>query len=203
MFALRWPVPRGFPALRPRAPRASLATAGEWRSRFLAHGLHEEARPERLRSDGDAKVAMVSNPALRGKPTVSGRWSVRQMADPEGVSKATAQRWLSLFGVKPHSPKMFKLSRDPFFVADPASSVRWSFFAKRTRCPSDSTCGHGSGSESGSCWPELQVNSHWRKRFKKEAVGSAGRSSPRLITPTQSTSRSHSSISADACRCGG
>ena len=38
------------------------------------------------------------------------------MADAEGVSKSTVQRWFSLFGVKPHLSDTFKLSSDPFFI---------------------------------------------------------------------------------------
>ena len=36
------------------------------------------------------------------------------MAEAEGVSKSTVQRWFSLFGVKPHRSDTFKLSSDPF-----------------------------------------------------------------------------------------
>ncbi len=38
------------------------------------------------------------------------------MAEAEGVSKSTVQRWFSLFAVKPHRSETFKLSNDPFFV---------------------------------------------------------------------------------------
>ena len=38
------------------------------------------------------------------------------MGEAEGVSKSTVQRWFSLFGVKPHLAKTFKLSNDPFFI---------------------------------------------------------------------------------------
>ena len=38
------------------------------------------------------------------------------MAQAEGVSKSTVQRWFSLFGIKPHLTKTFKLSNDPFFI---------------------------------------------------------------------------------------
>ena len=38
------------------------------------------------------------------------------MGEAEGVSKSTVQRWFSLFGVKPHLSKTFKLSNDPFFI---------------------------------------------------------------------------------------
>ncbi len=38
------------------------------------------------------------------------------MAQAQGVSKSTVQRWFSLFGVKPHLSDTFKLSSDPFFI---------------------------------------------------------------------------------------
>ena len=38
------------------------------------------------------------------------------MAQAQGVSKSTVQRWFSLFGVKPHLSDSFKLSGDPFFI---------------------------------------------------------------------------------------
>ena len=38
------------------------------------------------------------------------------MADAEGVSKSTVQRWFALFGVKPHLAETCKLSSDPFFM---------------------------------------------------------------------------------------
>ena len=38
------------------------------------------------------------------------------MGRAEGIAKCTVQRWLALFGVKPHLAKTFKLSTDPFFI---------------------------------------------------------------------------------------
>ena len=32
------------------------------------------------------------------------------------MKKSTVQRWLALFGVKPHLAQTFKLSADPFFI---------------------------------------------------------------------------------------
>ena len=97
----------------------ALPTVGKWRSRFLAlgvQGLHDDARPGRPRTYYDDKVATVINRALHAKPARSGTWSVRLMADAEGVSKSTVQRWFTLFGVKPHLAETFELSSDPFFI---------------------------------------------------------------------------------------
>ena len=37
------------------------------------------------------------------------------MAQAEGVSKSTVQRWFSLFALKPHRTETFKLSNEPVF----------------------------------------------------------------------------------------
>ena len=98
---------------------ASLSAVGKWRRRFLergVRGLHDELRPGRPRSYDDEKVAGLINRALQHKPNNAGAWSVRLMAQAEGVSKSTVQRWFSLFGLKPHRSETFKLSGDPFFV---------------------------------------------------------------------------------------
>ena len=97
----------------------SEATVGKWRRRFLeggVEGLHDELRSGRPRTYGDERVAALINRALREKPRNASAWSVRRMAEAEGVSKSTVQRWFSLFGVKPHRSRTFKLSGDPFFI---------------------------------------------------------------------------------------
>ena len=98
---------------------ASPSAVGKWRRRFLergVEGLHDELRPGRPRTYDDEKVASMINRALQEKPDNAGAWSVRLMAEAEGVSKTTVQRWFALFGVKPHLSETFKLSSDPFFV---------------------------------------------------------------------------------------
>ena len=97
----------------------SPSAVGKWRRRFLergVQGLHDELRPGRPRTYDDEKVAVLINRALQQKPDHAGAWSVRLMAEAEGVSKSTVQRWFSLFGVKPHRSDTFKLSSDPFFI---------------------------------------------------------------------------------------
>ncbi len=78
--------------------------------------LNDELRPGRPRTYEDEKVAAVINRALQERPAEATHWSVRLMAEAEGVSKSTVQRWFSLFGVKPHLRATFKLSTDPFFI---------------------------------------------------------------------------------------
>ena len=94
-------------------------TVGKWRRRFLeggVEGLHDELRSGRPRTYSDERVAGLITRALREKPRNANAWSVRRMAEAEGVSKSTVQRWFALFGIKPHQSKTFKLSTDPFFV---------------------------------------------------------------------------------------
>ena len=56
------------------------------------------------------------NRALQGTPDAATHWSTRTLGQAEGLSKSTVQRWLALFGVKPHLAQTFKLSADPFFI---------------------------------------------------------------------------------------
>ena len=79
-------------------------------------GLHDEIRPGRPRTYDDDKVAAVINRALQGPPDAATHWSTRTLGQAEGLSKSTVQRWLALFGVKPHLAQTFKLSADPFFI---------------------------------------------------------------------------------------
>lgn len=98
---------------------AAPTTVGKWRRRYLqlgVQGLHDGLRPGRPRSYDDEKVAGLINRALQNRPDNAENWSVRLMAQAEGVSKSTVQRWFSLFGIKPHVAKTFKLSTDPFFI---------------------------------------------------------------------------------------
>jgi len=98
---------------------ASPSAVGKWRRRFIergVQGLHDDLRPGRPRTYDDEKVAELINRALQEKPDNASAWSVRLMAQAQGVSKSTVQRWFSLFGVKPHLSDTFKLSSDPFFI---------------------------------------------------------------------------------------
>lgn len=92
---------------------------GKWRRRFLEGGitgLHDELRPGRPRTYDDERVASLINHTLQKTPDNATHWSVRSMAQAQGVSKSTVQRWFNLFGVKPHRTRTFKLSTDPFFI---------------------------------------------------------------------------------------
>jgi len=97
----------------------SRQTVGNWRARYLAHGiqgLYDELRPGRPRSIQDEAVAELIQRTLKSRPAEGTHWSVRSMAENCGISKSTVQRIWSAFGLQPHRQKSFKISTDPFFV---------------------------------------------------------------------------------------
>ena len=98
----------------------SRPTVQLWRDRFLAlrvAGLEQDApRPGRLPSIPDQKVRAVINATLRTTPSAATHWSVRTMADAQGISPASVQRIWKQHGLKPHLTKTFKISRDTHFV---------------------------------------------------------------------------------------
>jgi putative transposase len=102
-----------------RRLKLSAPTVHHWRFRFrklrLA-GLHDQIKPGRPRTRDEDRIAQLLNTALTLKPKAATHWSVRTLADTTGVSKSTVQRYLALFGVRPHRSKSFKLSTDPFFI---------------------------------------------------------------------------------------
>lgn len=103
-----------------RELRTSRPTVILWRQRFLAGGpaaLTEEApgrgRKPRISSD---KIQQIVEATLETKPKTATQWSVRLMAEAQGVSPATVQRIWDAHGLEPHRTRGFKLSRDKHFV---------------------------------------------------------------------------------------
>ena len=98
----------------------SRPTVQLWRERFLAlriAGLqHDAPRPGRLPSITDAHVRAVIDATLRTTPSGATHWSVRTMADAQGISPASVQRIWTQHNLKPHLIKTFKISRDQHFV---------------------------------------------------------------------------------------
>ena len=83
-------------------------TVGKWRRRFR-------------RPASRACTSVVLGPTTTGggdRPAGEARCrhALRTLGRAEGIAKSTVQRWLALFGVKPHLAKTFKLSSDPFFI---------------------------------------------------------------------------------------
>jgi transposase len=100
--------------------RTSRPTVILWRQRFAEGGptaLTEEA-PGRGRKPGISsdKVKQIVDATLQSKPKAATHWSVRSMAQAQGVSPATVQRIWDAHGVEPHRTRRFKLSRDKRFV---------------------------------------------------------------------------------------
>ena len=91
-----------------------------WRQRFAAEGpqaLLEDA-PGRGRKVQISlqKVQAVVEATLHTQPPAATHWSVRSMAEAQGISPASIQRIWDAHGLQPHRVKTFKLSRDKRFV---------------------------------------------------------------------------------------
>jgi putative transposase len=94
-------------------------TVGQWRRRFIRHGLqglHDELRPGRPRSISDERVALLIRKTLGTRPTHGTAWSCRSLAVQARVSKDTVHRIWRAFGLQPQRQRHFQLSSDPFFV---------------------------------------------------------------------------------------
>ncbi len=97
-------------------------TVGTWRERFRRQGLmglYDERRPGRPRTIEDERITRLIRKTLKTRPKDgSTQWSCRTIAAEAHLSKSTVQRVWSAFGLQPHRQKHFKLSTDPFFVAN-------------------------------------------------------------------------------------
>jgi putative transposase len=87
---------------------------------FVKHriaGIYDELRPGKPRSIDDERIAMLIRRTLEKKPKDGAtHWSVRTAAAESGISKSSVQRYFTLFGIKPHRTKSFKLSTDALFI---------------------------------------------------------------------------------------
>ncbi|MGH2566842.1 MAG: IS630 family transposase [Bacteroidota bacterium] len=98
----------------------SRPTVQLWRQRFLAlrlAGLEKDApRPGRLPKIPQRKVRAVIEATLHSQPDDATHWSVRTMAEAQGLSRMAIQRIWNQHNLNPHLVKTFKLSRDKNFV---------------------------------------------------------------------------------------
>ena len=98
----------------------SRPTVQLWRERFLAlrlAGLEKDApRPGRIPKVSDKKVNAVIQATLHTTPKNATHWSVRTMAQAQGISRMAVQRIWKQHNLKPHLVKTFKLSRDKNFL---------------------------------------------------------------------------------------
>ena len=94
-------------------------TVGKWRGRFARRGfdgLHDEPRPGKPRSIGDAEIERVIVKTLEEQPPNATHWSTRSMAQATGMSQSAISRIWRAFALKPHQAESFKLSPDPQFI---------------------------------------------------------------------------------------
>src|SRR4249919_1580315 len=94
--------------------------AAKWRRRFVAErldGLVDEPRPGRPRTVTDSQVERVIVATLERTPKGATHWSTRSLAAELGLSQSAVLRIWRAFGLQPHRQDIWKLSRDPQFVA--------------------------------------------------------------------------------------
>jgi len=99
--------------------RATPATVGKWRTRFVRErlaGLYDEPRPGAPRTITDEEIEQVVVRTLESTPRGATHWSTRGMAQAAGLSHATISRIWHAFGLQPHRSETFKLSPDPLLV---------------------------------------------------------------------------------------
>jgi transposase len=104
-----------------RRCQTSRPTVIFWRKRFSTGGRlkaleRDEPRPGRLRRISPEKIKQVVEATLHSKPEAATHWSVRTMAEAQGLSHMAIHRIWKAHGLKPHLIKTFKLSRDKQFV---------------------------------------------------------------------------------------
>lgn len=97
----------------------TVATIRSWRRAFEERGLEKfgEVAPGRGRKAtiSQEKVEEIVYATRFTRPEGKTHWSTRDMAEAQGVSRATVQRVWSARGLKPHLAKTFKLSNDKQF----------------------------------------------------------------------------------------
>jgi len=103
-----------------RRVETSRPTVQLWRQRFLAlrlAGLEKDApRPGRIPKIPQRKINAVIEATLHTQPADATHWSIRTMAEAQGLSRMAIQRIWNQHNLKPHLIKTFKLSRDKNFV---------------------------------------------------------------------------------------
>ena len=105
----------------------SKASVWRWQERYIEAGvdglLHDKSRPSRIPPLDDDKVAEVIRLTLEEPPPADAtHWTVRDMAEASGVSRAKVHKIWQSAGLAPHRYRLFKLSNDPAF-ADKTTDV--------------------------------------------------------------------------------
>ena len=98
----------------------SRPTVDLWISRYELGGvdslLVDAPRPSRIPKLSPEKEKEIVEATLHGKPKNATHWSVRTMAEAQGVSRMMVHRIWKKYNLKPHRIETFKLSNDPNFV---------------------------------------------------------------------------------------
>lgn len=91
-----------------------------WIKRYEEEGietlLRDASRPGRTPKTTGEKEKAIVGATLHSKPTNATHWSVRLMAEAEGVSRMAVHRVWRKYNLKPHLVRTFKVSNDPNFV---------------------------------------------------------------------------------------
>ncbi len=91
-----------------------------WIKRYEEWGietlLRDASRPGRTPKITEEKEKAIVGATLHSKPANATHWSVRLMAEVEGVSRMAVHRIWRKYNLKPHMIRTFKISNDPNFI---------------------------------------------------------------------------------------
>jgi transposase len=98
----------------------SRPTVNLWVKRYEKGGIEailvDAPRPGRKPKTPEEKEKDIVEATLHSKPANATHWSVRLMAEAQGVSRMTVHRIWKKYNLKPHMVRTFKISNDPKFV---------------------------------------------------------------------------------------
>ncbi|MDP1809271.1 MAG: IS630 family transposase [Actinomycetota bacterium] len=98
----------------------SRPTVNLWIGRYKQGGIDfllvDASRPSRTPKLSPEKEKDIVEATLHSKPRNATHWSVRTMAEAQGVSRMTVYRVWKKYGLRPHRIETFKLSTDPNFI---------------------------------------------------------------------------------------
>lgn len=98
----------------------SRPTVNLWVKRYMKGGIEailvDAPRPGRKPKTPEEKEKNIVEATLHSKPANATHWSVRLMAEAQGVSRMTVHRIWKKYNLKPHMVRTFKISNDPKFI---------------------------------------------------------------------------------------
>jgi len=104
-----------------REAKASKTSVWNWPKRFLEAGV-DGLLKDKSKKPGKAPLAAVVKAkvvemAATSRPENATHWSLRMLAEANGISARSVERILAEHGLKPHLTRTFKVSNDPDFAA--------------------------------------------------------------------------------------